>query len=113
MTEPPDQEPDYRFTLANERTFLAWIRTSLGLLAAGVAVRQFLPPFEIPGATTTLALMCVALAGLVAATSLPRWRRVQQAMRTGAALPRSRMAGVLTAGVLLMTLLAAVLVISG
>ncbi|WP_143342795.1 YidH family protein, partial [Crossiella equi] len=32
------EEPDPRFTLANERTFLAWIRTSLGLMAAGVAV---------------------------------------------------------------------------
>lgn len=113
MTGPPDQEPDYRFTLANERTFLAWIRTSLVLLAAGVAVRQFVPPFEIPGATTALALMCVALASLVAATSFPRWRRVQQAMRTGTPLPRSRMVGVLAAGVLLMALLAAVLVISG
>ena len=33
-------EPDYRFTLANERTFLAWIRTSLGLMAVGLAVAQ-------------------------------------------------------------------------
>ena len=31
-------DPDARFTMANERTFLAWIRTSLGFLAAGVAV---------------------------------------------------------------------------
>ena len=29
------EEPDYRFTLANERTFLAWVRTALGLLAGG------------------------------------------------------------------------------
>ncbi len=39
----PDLEPDYRFTLANERTFLAWQRTALGLLAAAVAVVQFVP----------------------------------------------------------------------
>ena len=39
-------EPDYRFTLANERTFLAWIRTALGLLAGGVAVRQLVQPFD-------------------------------------------------------------------
>ena len=37
-------EPDYRFTLANERTFLAWVRTALGLLAGGVAVRQLVDP---------------------------------------------------------------------
>src|ERR1700721_906742 len=38
-------EPDYRFTLANERTFLAWIRTALALVAAGLAIVQLLPPF--------------------------------------------------------------------
>src|ERR1043165_2701247 len=37
------QDPDYRFTLANERTFLAWIRTSLALLAAAVALVQLVP----------------------------------------------------------------------
>lgn len=26
------EEPDYRLTLANERTFLAWIRTALAIL---------------------------------------------------------------------------------
>ena len=52
-------EPDYRFTLANERTFLAWIRTALGLLAGGVAVRQLVDPFDIANATTALALVAV------------------------------------------------------
>src|SRR6185312_1745313 len=32
------EEPDYRFSLANERTFLAWIRTALALMAAAVGV---------------------------------------------------------------------------
>lgn len=36
-------EPDYRFTLANERTFLSWQRTSPGLLAAAVALAQLVP----------------------------------------------------------------------
>lgn len=111
--EPPHTEPDYRFTLANERTFLAWIRTALGLLAAGVAVRQFVPPFAVPGATTTLAVACVGLAAVVAAASYPRWRRVQRAMRAGAPLPQSRMVVILATGVLLMAVLAAVLVIIG
>ena len=31
-------EPDARYSLANERTFLAWIRTALAVLAAGVAL---------------------------------------------------------------------------
>lgn len=113
VPESPDQEPDYRFTLANERTFLAWIRTALGLLAAGVAVRQFVPPFTVPGATTGLALGCIALASVVAATSFPRWRRVQRAMRTGAPLPHSSMVVLVAAGVVVLALFAAVLVIVG
>lgn len=37
-------EPDPRFSLANERTYLAWIRTSLALLAgAGVLLALDLP----------------------------------------------------------------------
>ena len=39
-------EPDARYTFANERTFLAWIRTALGLVAAGLAIVQLLPPFH-------------------------------------------------------------------
>ena len=49
-TGPEEHEPDYRFTLANERTFLAWQRTALGLLAAAVALVQLVPELTIPGA---------------------------------------------------------------
>jgi putative membrane protein len=111
--EPSETEPDYRFTLANERTFLAWIRTALGLLAAGGGVHQLLPPFALPGGTTLLALACVALAATVAATSFPRWHRVQQAMRTGRPLPLSRMVPVLAIGVVVLALAGAVLVLAG
>lgn len=55
MTAPhaePGTEPDYRFTLANERTFLAWIRTALALIAGGVAVAQLLPRFRCRGVGT-------------------------------------------------------------
>ncbi|SDG05557.1 putative membrane protein [Lentzea fradiae] len=111
--EPPEAEPDYRFTLANERTFLAWIRTALGLLAAGVGVHQLLPPFDLPHGTAALALGCIALAAVVAATSFPRWRRVQHAMRTGRPLPRSRMVPLLAGGVLVLAVAGAVLVAAG
>jgi putative membrane protein len=108
----PDQnEPDYRFTLANERTFLAWIRTALGLLAGGVAVHQLIPAST--SVHTTLAVLCVVLAAILAASGYPRWRRVQAAMSRGEPLPKSPMVLVLTAGVLLITVLAAVLVIIG
>ncbi|WP_447001888.1 YidH family protein [Saccharothrix isguenensis] len=109
----PDREPDYRFTLANERTFLAWIRTALGLLAGGVAVGQLLPPFAFPGATLLLGLMCIALAAVLAATSYPRWRAVQRAMRAGQPLPGSRVMLVLAIGVLVVTVTAGILVVVG
>lgn len=108
-----DREPDYRFTLANERTFLAWIRTALGLLAGGVAVGQVVPPFAVPGATVVLSLMCIALAAVLAATSYPRWRAVQQAMRAERPLPASRVMIVLAVGVLVVTVTAGILVVAG
>jgi putative membrane protein len=108
---PEQNEPDYRFTLANERTFLAWIRTALGLLAGGVAVHQLLP--ETTSTRTALAMLCVVLAAVLAASGYPRWRRVQTAMSRGEPLPKSPMVLVLTAGVLLITVLAAVLVVIG
>ena len=111
MTE--DRDPDYRFTLANERTFLAWIRTALGLLAGGVAVRQLIPRFTTPGATVLLAVGCVGLAAVLAAASYPRWRRVQLAMRAGQPLPPTRMIIGLSISVLLLAVFTAVLVIVG
>ncbi|MEO3761142.1 DUF202 domain-containing protein [Mycobacterium sp. B14F4] len=83
-----DDEPDYRFTLANERTFLAWQRTALGLLAAAVAVIQFVPELGIPGARHGLGLLLAALAILTAGMGLVRWRQVDRAVRSGLPLPR-------------------------
>lgn len=115
-TEQPDTgetEPDYRFTLANERTFLAWIRTALGLVAGGVAVRELLPNLATATTRTALASVAIALAAILAAASYPRWRRVQLAMRRGQPLPRTGMLLVLAVGVLIITAFAAVLVIRG
>jgi putative membrane protein len=108
------REPDYRFSLANERTFLAWIRTSLGLLAGGVAVRQF-GPDEAGGAlaSSLLAGLCVLLGACLAAGALVRHRRVQEAMRTGVPLPGSAMVPLLTVGVGVTAVLCALLVALG
>lgn len=80
-----EHEPDYRFTLANERTFLAWVRTSLALLAGGIALS--VSPFPSEGTRTVLATTAVALSLVLAVSSFVRWRQVQHAMRTGAPLP--------------------------
>ncbi|MFZ0833295.1 MAG: DUF202 domain-containing protein [Mycobacterium sp.] len=95
-------EPDYRFTLANERTFLAWQRTSLGLLAAAVAIVQFVPQFGVPGARHLVGAFLTALAMLSAGLGLRRWRQVDQAMRRGQPLPRHRAPVVLGLGLVLL-----------
>ena len=91
MTEAEDErvdaEPDYRFTLANERTFLAWIRTALALIAGGIAVVQFVPSFGIAGVRHGLSIVLTGGGGVLAALAVWRWRRVQDAMRRDADLP--------------------------
>ena len=83
------EDPDYRFTLANERTFLAWVRTSLALLAGAVAVAQIIPPFSVPGARTALAALLTLLGLAVAASAYRRWSRNEQAMRYQRSLPHT------------------------
>lgn len=101
-SDDPGTEPDYRFTLANERTFLAWQRTSLGLLAAAVAIVQFVPQFGIPGARHVLGALLTILAMLAAGLGLRRWRQVDDAMRRGQPLPRQRAPVVLGFGLVLL-----------
>ena len=91
-SEPPDGtqgvEPDYRFTLANERTFLAWERTALGLLAAAVAVVQLVPELSIAGARHVLGAVLALLAILTAGMGILRWEQVDRAIRRDLPLPR-------------------------
>lgn len=79
-------EPDYRFTFANERTFLAWIRTALAVLAGGIAVATLdLPlPAEVQH---FLARLLVSAALACAALAWPRWAQAERAMRRGRPLP--------------------------
>ncbi|MGV0741969.1 YidH family protein [Mycolicibacterium sp. XJ870] len=105
QTPQPDEEPDYRFTLANERTFLAWQRTSLGLLAAAVAVIQFVPELGLPGARHVLGVVLTLLATATAGVGLWRWRQVDRAMRAGTALPRHPTPGYLAVGLCVIGLL--------
>lgn len=75
-------EPDYRFSLANERTFLAWIRTALALLAAGVAVEAL--PTGYPEAVTRAAALLLTLSALASALlAWLRWARTERAVRRG------------------------------
>lgn len=103
-----DHEPDYRFTLANERTFLAWVRTALGLLAGGVAVSQFYTSTMLWH--KVIGAVCVVLAGVIAIGAFWQWRRVQLAMRGDQPLPRPPLIPVTVVGACVAALLALALV---
>ncbi|MEV6596851.1 DUF202 domain-containing protein [Actinoplanes sp. NPDC051346] len=89
------EKPDYRFSLANERTFLAWIRTALALVAGGLACAQFLPPLPISHLREIISVVLLLLGGVVAVRAVDHWSRTERAMRLGADLPRSRFPAVL------------------
>ena len=111
-TPVTDTEPDYRFTLANERTFLALIRTALALLAAGVAAGELFGSGADESLHALLGSVCVALATTLAVGAFHRWRQVQAAMRRGAPLPGSAMVRVTVAGVCLAAVVCAAVVAS-
>ncbi|MFJ4702214.1 YidH family protein [Streptomyces sp. NPDC088768] len=81
--------PDYRFSLANERTFLAWLRTSLALVGGGFAVDQFLPDLRW-GWRVGLALALLGCGVLCALRAVAHWLRCERAMRRGEDLPVTR-----------------------
>ena len=109
---PAEIEPDYRFTLANERTFLAWQRTSLGLLAAAVALVQLVPELAIPGARRGLGLLLATLAIVTSGMGLLRWHQADRAMRRGQPLPSHPTPAYLAAGLILVGVIALGLVIA-
>jgi putative membrane protein len=90
-------EPDARFSLANERTFLAWIRTSIALVAGGVASAQLLQ--GLSGARWALAVPLIVLGLVTAAASHGHFRAIQHAMRHDEPLPRSPLTAILAVGV--------------
>ena len=109
---PAETEPDYRFTLANERTFLAWQRTSLGLLAAAVALVQLVPELAVHGARHALGVLLATLAILTSGMGLLRWQQADRAMRRGLPLPRHPTSAYLAAGLILVGVIALGLVIA-
>jgi len=104
-------DPDPRFSLANERTYLAWIRTALALTAGAIAVHA--PALGFPSwVRTTFSAGALGLAGIAVSQAWLRWRRAEIAMRTGTPMPgfAGGMAfalgvGILVAGALIASLL--------
>ena len=106
-------EPDPRFSYANERTFLAWNRTSLALIAAGLAVTSLLPQFEFEYGRRIVGVPLIALGAALAFISYRRWVDNERAMRLRQPLPPSRMPIVLATGIGVAAALAAFFALFG
>ncbi|MCS0493746.1 YidH family protein [Ancylobacter mangrovi] len=104
--------PDYRFSLANERTFLAWIRTALALIAGAVGVDQFASHLGSPLTRLSLALVLFCVGGALGAVAYARWARAENAMRHEADLPRSLLLPILATITALLAIALAWLVIT-
>jgi putative membrane protein len=99
--------PDYRYSLANERTFLSWTRTGLALVAGGVAVEQF-ATLSLSWIVQTVGIIGIALGGALAGWALVHFRRVQAAIDNDRPLPHQPAAAVVAFGVVLVAALLAV-----
>jgi putative membrane protein len=106
------QDPDYRFSLANERTFLAWIRTALALVAGGLAATQLLPELQLAFAREAIGASLVALGTLLAGAAFRRWAVNEEAMRLEQPIPASRLPAVLAVGVAIVSVGALVLLLA-
>jgi putative membrane protein len=101
------EEPDPRFSLANERTFLAWIRTSLALLAVGIAIEALQLDIQ-PVFRFIAAVIFVVLAVVAAVHAWLSWARTERAMRNSRALPGLSTGPIIVVGVMLAVLVMAV-----
>ena len=105
-------EPDARFTFANERTFLAWSRTALALVVAGLGIVQLLPPFPgVPWGRRVLGLPMILLGAVIAVAAYVEWGRNQRALRRGEPLPRSAMPWILVVTIVGVALISAVVLL--
>ena len=105
-------EPDARFTFANERTFLAWSRTALALVVAGLGIVQLLPPFPgVPAGRHLLGVPLIVLGAVLAIVAYGEWVRNQRALRRGDPLPRSVMPWILAATIAGMAIISAIVLL--
>lgn len=100
------EEPDYRFTLANERTFLAWIRTSLALAAGGLGAINLIEDFY---GQEVIGLVLLALSFLTAAASYRRWALNERSIRLNEPLPTSLLPALIAIGTAVLGVGAAIL----
>lgn len=91
-------EPDPRFSLANERTFLAWARTSLTFLAAAVALEALEVPVDAVLRIVASSLFA-ALGVICAVQAWLGWVRTERALRENQPLPANSAGLLLPVGI--------------
>lgn len=105
--------PDYRFTLANERTFLAWIRTALALMAGAVGIEQFSPQLSSASLRFGISALLLLAALSMGYISWRRWRRNEYAMRLERELTYTRALAILAALIVILALLLGIMLWQG
>ena len=108
--EQTGTEPDPRFTWAHERTFLAWNRTALALIAAGLAAAQFLH-LNPHGLRLIVAVPLILLGGVLALASYVHWEDSERAIRLQQPLRYSWMPRLLAGGIVIIALCGGILAI--
>jgi putative membrane protein len=84
-----DADSRARTHLANERTFLAWFRTGIGLIALGLAASQFLDPTR-QGVVRVLATLVIATGAVLVVVGMVRYDRGRKAIDATSFQPASR-----------------------
>jgi putative membrane protein len=105
------KQPDFRFSLANERTFLAWVRTALGMLAGSILLHQLVPSLQPRWIVAVLAEAVALVAAFMGTAAYLRWKQVEIAMRHDQPLPRSLLIPVLSLSVAFLALVIALLLV--
>jgi len=103
-------DPDYRFTLANERTFLAWVRTGLALLAGSVALASLVHDFGPRPLRVSITAFLLLLSLTVTVGAYLRWDRTERALREKRSLPTDPLPRIMVAGVAIVIAGAAALI---
>ncbi len=103
-------DPDYRFTLANERTFLAWLRTGLALLAGAVALASLVHHFGPKPVRIGITVLLLGLSLTVTIGAYVRWDRAERALRENRPLPIDPLPRLMVIGLAVITVAAAVLI---
>jgi putative membrane protein len=107
-----ESEPDARYTFANERTFLAWTRTALAFIVAGLGIVQLLPPFPgVPWGRHLLGVPLIVLGAVIAIVGYLQWAANQRALRRGQPLRSSAIPKILAAAITALAVVTGVVLI--